>query len=154
MVVVAVLAIAVIGVGCGGGGNGVEVAIPKPEFVKRASVVCQKASRRIKTEFAAYLNGGKSKEVERAEKAGEMTTGEAASMIAEEIVIPAMREERDAIRLLGIPAGDKGRAVALVAAFRSGVEEAEAHPQKAAEDGTDAFGRQERLAREYGLDGC
>jgi hypothetical protein len=142
--------LALIPFGCGGGSTG----ISREEFVKEASSVCRKTGERIQSEFTAYGKSREGREDVRAEEAGELTFREAAIGVANEIVIPAMRRQLAELRALGVPEGDEGRAKALLDAFGEGVEKAEKRPERAAQDGTEAFGRQERLADEYGLQGC
>jgi hypothetical protein len=137
--------------GCGGGES---PAISRAQFVREASAICGRTRDRIQSEFAAYGKSREGREAVRAEKAGELTYGEEAVRVGRRIVIPAMRRQFDELRALGVPAGGEERAKVLLAAFGAGVGKAEAHPERAAQDGTEAFGKQERLAEEYGLENC
>lgn len=65
-----------------------------------------------------------------------------------------MKRELEEFRALGIPAGDDDQVNALLVAFAEGLEKAEAHPERAATTGTEAFGKSGELAGEYGLEGC
>lgn len=145
-----VLVITLISIGCGEGGT----AITKAEFIERANAVCLKARNRIEAEFAAYGESGEAKEVERAQRANELTANQAASKVAQRILIPATRQEVEELRDLGIPSEDEDRAEALLDAFEEGIEKAEAHPERAARDGTEAFGKPGRLAADYGIESC
>lgn len=146
---VASLAIALVVAGCGGGSDE-PAGVSKAEFIREANAICEQTGERIESEFAAYLESG---EAERTGEANDLTNDEAAARVAEEILIPAMRQRLEKLRALGIQDGDE-RASALLEAFDEGIEKAEAHPERAVRDGTEAFGKSERLASEYGLDSC
>jgi hypothetical protein len=146
----AALVVAVL-VGCGGNEG---TAITKAEFIEKANAVCAKTKERVETEFAAYGDSGEAREAERAQRANELTVNEAAAKVAVKILIPAMRQEVEELRDLGVPSEGEGRAEALLDAFAEGIEKAEARPERAARDGTEAFGRSGRLAEEYGIENC
>jgi hypothetical protein len=148
----AALACALMAFGCGSGGG--EGSISKSEFIRRASEICRAADGRIQAKFAAYGRSSERRKIERAERAGELTFEEASARVAEGILIPVMRQESEELRGLGIPEEGEGRTKALLKAFDEGIKAAEAHPQRAAHDGTEAFGKSSRLAEEYGLEGC
>jgi hypothetical protein len=150
----AALTAVVILAGCG---ESDEPAISKAEFIEQASAVCAKTSSRIETEFAAYGESREAREVERARRANELTAekaNKAAARVGEEILIPAIRRQLAELRELGVPREDGGGTEELLAAFDEGIEKAEARPERAARDGTEAFGKSRRLAEEYGIDNC
>jgi hypothetical protein len=140
--------------GCGGGDGEKPPPISKAAFVKRGSVICEATRRRIRADFEEFTRGKGGEEIEKAEKAGELTPEEAAARVGEEIVVPAMRRELEEFRALGVPPGDGEKATALLAAFEEGVEKAERHPERAASDGSEAFARSGKVAAAYGLEGC
>lgn len=149
-----VLSIALALAGCGGGSGGETAGLSKADFIKKATAVCQGARRRIESEFAAYSNGGEGKAAQRAVKAGELTVNEAAARIAAKILIPSVRRELAELRALGLPESQGDRVKAMLDSLQEGIEKAEAHPERAARDSTEAFGRPERLIREYGIGPC
>lgn len=152
-----VLALASVLAGCGGGGAGGQVTIAKAEFIEQANAVCLRTRKEIAAEFASYGESRVAREAERAQRAGELTANEAneaAARVAERILIPAMRSQLEELRELGTPSEDDDRAQAVVDAFDEGIEKAEARPERAARDGTEAFGRAHRLADEYGVANC
>jgi len=148
----AALACALAIAGCGGGAR--EGSISKAEFVKQASEICRQADARIRAKFSAYGRSRERRQIERAERAGELTFKEAAAQVGERLLIPVMRKEFEELRGLGIPDESQRRTRALLTAFGEGIEAAEAHPERAAHDGTEAFGKSSRLADEYGLERC
>jgi hypothetical protein len=149
-----ILAVALISVGCGGGRSDSPAQIPKREFVEKGSAICVATRKRIRSDFEVYTRGKEGREVELAEKAEEMTPEEAAGRIGRKIIVPAMKRELEEFQGLGIPEGDEDQVDALLRAFEEGVEKADAHPERAATTGTEAFGTSGKLASEYGLRGC
>lgn len=150
-----ILTVALVVAGCGGGGDSGEPAqIPKREFVEKGSAICVATRTGIRSDFEVYARSREGREVELAEKADEMSPEEAAANVGIKIIVPAMKRELEEFRALGIPEGDDDRVNALLSAFEEGVEKAEAHPERAATTGTEAFGKSGKLASEYGLEGC
>lgn len=143
------LAAALIAAGCGGSGSGEPTPIAKSDFIEGAEAVCAEAARRIESEFQAYERSGRA-----ADEANELSVNEAAASVAKKILIPAKRQELEELRKLEIPEEDADRVNAMIAALDEGVEKAEARPERAARDGTEAFGKVDRLAAEYGIEGC
>jgi len=137
--------------GCGASEG---TAITRAEFIEDANAVCAKARKRIQAEFTAYGEGEEAREAERGQRAGELTANQVAANVGVKILVPAMRREVEELRSLGIPSKGEHQAEALLDAFDEGVERAEAHPERAARDGTEAFGEPGRLAREYGIESC
>ncbi len=110
------------------------------------------ATRRgIRADFEAFTKSAEGREVERAEKAKELTPGEAAAQVGEEIIVPAMRRELEEFRDLGVPPGDDRAVTALLVALEAGLEKAEGNPERAAADG---FSESGEAAKGYGLEGC
>ncbi len=145
------LVFALIVVGCGSGGDdgeGTTSEISKAAFVKRAEAICAETQERASSAFRAYM----------VQHSGEALTAEkeraAQAEVGKTIVVPAKRQEAEELRALGAPAGDEKLAEAIVGAYEEGVEIALAHPEQATQDGTEAFGKAERLAAAYGLEGC
>jgi hypothetical protein len=133
------------------------VAIAKAEFVERANAVCLETRKEIAAEFSSYGESRVAREAEKAQRAGELTAGEAneaAARVAERILIPAMRSQLEELRGLGTPREDGDRAEAMIDAFDEGIEKAEARPERAARDGSEAFGKARRLATEFGVTSC
>jgi heme-degrading monooxygenase HmoA len=146
------LAAAFVLVGCGADEDSAQIS--KSAFVNKGSAICIATRRGIRSDFEAFTKGSEGKEVERAEKANELTPEEAAERVGEEIVIPAMRQELAEFRALGVPPGGEDEVIALLKAFEEGVDRAEGDPEGAATDGTEAFGESGKVAEAYGLEGC
>jgi hypothetical protein len=146
-----ILTVASILAGCGGGESDEPMQISKREFVEKGSAICLATRRGIRSDFEVYARG---REAGLAGKADELTPEEAAAKVGGKIIVPAMKRELEEFRALGMPQGDDDRVKALLSAFEEGVEKAEAHPERAATTGTEAFGKSGKLASEYGLEGC
>jgi hypothetical protein len=140
--------------GCGGEDGKEPEPITRSAFVEKGSAICVATRQEIRADFEAFTKGKGGKEIERAEKANELTPEEAAAQVGEEIIVPAMRREREEFRALGVPPGDDEKVTALLKAFEEGIEKAEEHPERAATDGTEAFGESGKAADDYGLEGC
>jgi len=147
------LALVLIVSGCGGSGDE-PTQISRAVFVKKGGAVCLATKRQIRSDFEAYRKGPQGKEMERAEKANELTPKEAAAKVGKEIIVPVMRQELEEFQALGVPPGDDAEVTALLEAFEEGIEKAQRHPERVASDGTEAFGKSGRLAGDYGLEGC
>jgi hypothetical protein len=143
-----------IAAGCGGGDGDERAPISRSAFVEKGSAICVATRQGIRSDFEAFTTGDEGREIERAEKAGELTPEEAAAQVGEEIIVPAMRKELEEFRALGIPPGDNDEVATLLKAFEEGLEKAEGHPERAAANGTEAFGSSGEVAGDYGLEGC
>lgn len=151
------LALALILAGCSGDDGGGQAFIAKAEFIERANAICLKTRREIAAEFAVYGKSRAAREAERARQANELSTAEAneaAASVAKRILIPAMRTQQEELRNLGSPNEGGDQAQAVLDAFDEGIEKAEARPERAARDGTEAFGKAGRLAEEFGIASC
>lgn len=146
------LALAFLAVGCGSGDE--PAPISRSAFVEKGSTICVATRQGIRSDFETFTKGKGGREIERAEKANEMTPEEAAAQVGEEIIVPAMRKELEEFRALGVPPEDDDKVAALLNALQEGVEKAEKHPERAATDGTEAFGNSREVADDYGLEGC
>lgn len=146
-----VLALALVGVGCGGGSGGEPAPISRAVFIARGSAICVATRRGIRSDFEAFTKSADGREIERAERAGELTPEEAAGQVGEGIVVPAMRRELEEFRALGVPPGEDREVAALLAAFEAGLEKEEGDPKRAAADG---FSESGKVADGYGLEGC
>jgi hypothetical protein len=147
------LATVLIVAGCGGSGDE-PTQISRAAFVRKGGAICLATKRQIRSDFEAYRKGPQGKEIERAEKANELTPEEAAAKVGNELIIPAMREELEEFQALEVPPGGDAEVAALLGAFEEGIEKAVRHPERVATDGTEAFGKSGRLADDYGLEGC
>ncbi len=129
--------------GCGGGGQSdtATASITKAEFVKSASAACAKIHGRAQAEFDALMEGK-----------GGPASGLGA--LGKKFVIAPKQQEVKEFIALGLPSGGESQVKAIIAAFESGIKEAEQDPTAVAQNSTDAFGEPEKLAAEYGLKGC
>lgn len=131
------------GAGCGGGDSDAATAsITKAEFVDKASAACARIHGKAQAEFDAYMEG---------QSPG---TGSGLEELGKKFVIaPKQREVKEFVAL-GTPAESESQVRAIVVAFEKGIKEAEKDPAAVAQDSTAAFGVPEKLAAEYGLEGC
>jgi hypothetical protein len=148
------LAATLIVAGCGGANGEGSAPISRSAFVEKGSAICVATRQGIRSDFETFTKGEGGREIARAEKANELTPEEAAAQVGEEIIVPAMRQELEEFRALGVPPGDDEKVTALLKALQEGVEKAEKHPERAATDGTEAFGKSREVADDYGLEGC
>lgn len=145
------VAIAVLAAGCGDEGS---TAPTRAEFVAGVNEICAETRSRIESEFTAYGASKARRKAEGAQRSGALTPDEVAAKVAQKIIIPAMGDEVDELRALGLPNRENDRAEELLDAFGEGVRKAKAHPERAARDGSEAFGEARRLAREFGIENC
>jgi hypothetical protein len=137
------LMIAGIVAGCGGNDSG---SISKAEFVKQGNAICEATHSKVRARVAALLRGREPTNPAEALKAE--------AEVGRRVLIPAMRDQAQEIGALGAPSGDAARVKAIVAATEEGLGKAAKHPERAVKDGTEAFGKADRLARAYGLTAC
>jgi hypothetical protein len=140
-----ILAVAVVVAGCGSSGDA-QTEISRAEFVRQANALCHDTEVRLKAGIARLLAGNEpsnGREVVKAE-----------AEVGRKVLIPAMEDQAEKIEALGAPNGDAAKVHAIVRATEEGLGKAEKHPERAVKDGTEAFGKANRLARAYGLSAC
>ena len=72
----------------------------------------------------------------------------------EEVLLPAVRNQVDGIRALGLPSEGEEEADAVLKAAEKGLEEAEEDPSSVATENGKQFAEANKLAREFGLTTC
>jgi alkanesulfonate monooxygenase SsuD/methylene tetrahydromethanopterin reductase-like flavin-dependent oxidoreductase (luciferase family) len=137
--------------GCGGDGT---TTLVRAEFVAGANEICAETRARIESEFTAYGTSEARRRAEKGQRSGALTADEVAAKVALRIILPALEDEVDKLRAVGLPDRASDRAEELLEAFDEGVRTAKAHPERAARDGSEAFGEARRLAREFGIESC
>lgn len=138
---IAAVIIAFTAIGCGGKNQ--SDAAAKAEFVKKADALCKEAEKALQVGIQEELAGHEPRNAAAAKQAE--------AQIGKKVLIPAKRREAGELQALGSPSGDEDRVAAIVQATREGLRKAEAHPERAVKDGTEAFGKANRLKQEYGL---
>lgn len=135
--------------GCGSdSGGGATDEISKAAFIKRAETICVGTQERASAKFRSYMVKHGAETLTAAQER------KAQAEVGETILVPAKRQEVEELRALGAPPGDEKQVEEIVGAYEKGIEVATAHPEEATKNGTEAFGKAERLAAEYGLAGC
>ncbi len=138
-----VCVLAVVAFGCGGGGG--DETIAKAEYLEQGNAICEKARDK------------RNAEVEAASKKQKASGGKLDSAFAEELVIevlPSLTQAIDEIAELGAPDPGAKEAEAMVASYRTGIEEVEADPASALGGPADPFGEAREEADALGLKAC
>jgi hypothetical protein len=142
---VAVSVAAALALGACGGDDDDGESISKQEFVAQADEICEESDARIEAE-------GRKVFANRRPSQQEIVT------YMEEVVIPEVTQQVDAVDQLPVPEGDEEQIQAVVDSAREGLETAEADPARFAgtegEDSEDPFDEASRLAGEYGIQEC
>jgi hypothetical protein len=144
-----VLAIALIAAGCGGSSSSDSTAsLTKAEFVKQGNAICAIGNKQIEAGFESFAKENHLSE-------NKQPTEAQAAEIAETVLIPAVTTQIEGIRALGVPSGEEDQVNAILDAAEEGIEKAEEDPGVLlSSNGDNAFGKANKLAREYGLTTC
>ena len=139
---VLVVMIGLFAAGCGGDGQSdtTTASITKAEFVTKANAACARIHGQAQAELVDYMKN----------QTGEPTTAD----LGKRFVIAPKRREVEEFIALGLPSEDEDQVRAIVVAFETGISKAEAEPAQVAQNSTEAFGVPEKLATEFGLEGC
>jgi hypothetical protein len=125
--------------GCGGSGDSTSTSLTKPQFIKQAKAICEKAEREQLELATQYL-----KKHPGAEE--------------EEMIIPAgvppLQKQAEQLTALPAPAGDEAKVDAFLAAFEEGIKDMEANPQDALSPASNPFKKANELGEKYGLTNC
>lgn len=142
----AVVALGSVAVGCGGGGGTATAApeLTKPQFVKQATAICQKAAEEkeaklfaaIKKEEGRGLFGATNSELEK---------------LALEVVLPVYGETISQLGRLNLQPKDKAQVAKILHAYEAALKKAEADPVAALEK--NPFAKADEAATAYGF-GC
>jgi len=117
-------------------------ASSKPEFLARADEICLSIETQIEASGDDLFNApGRPKPA---------TVGE----FAFDVAIPKLREEVEAIRALGVPAGDDEQVEAILAAAERGIEQIRRDPDVLVSSAPPGLREAGRLARRYGSREC
>jgi hypothetical protein len=147
--IVAVAAVALVVAGCGSSGDSTTdttASLSKAEFVKQGNKICEEGNKSIEAEFEEF-----SKENHLSEtKAPPKPVQEEA---IEQILIPAINGQLEAVRALGTPEGDEGELEEVLVAEEEVLEEAEEEPTVLFES-TAKQKEANKMAVEYGLTVC
>jgi hypothetical protein len=145
----ALAAISMIVAGCGGGGDSTDStsSLTKAAFIKQGNAICAEGNEEIEEgfeEFAEENNLPKNKQPSKAQL----------TEVVEEVVLPAVEDQVESIRDLGLPREGGEEADEVLKAAEAAVEEAEEDPTKLASEKGDPFAEANKLARKFGLTTC
>jgi hypothetical protein len=121
-------------------------SLSKAEFIKKATVACELERKNLVTEVTDFMSEGL--------KEGKNEKALIASM-AKVVMVPTVEAEMDAIRTIGVPAGDEDEIEAILATEQGGIEEVK--QLKSADDLEeieDHFTEATKKFRAYGFEAC
>ena len=143
----ALVALAAIVAGCGSDDSETTSSLTKAEFIKQADAICKKENAKIATEFKSFAK-------ENGIPLDKEPNPEQGEELVEEILIPNVKSQAEAIRDLGAPSGEEEKVTELLESLDEGIEEAEEDPGALFSSETDSFAKANKLARDYGLEVC
>jgi hypothetical protein len=152
-----VVAIAVIATGCGGGGDtssssgsadsgGGSDNPTKAEFISQGDAICKKGNSDIQTEAKSYAK-------ENGINLKKKPTKEQLDEISENVVVPSLRNQLEALKELGIPSEGEEVVEELLESLEEGIEKGEEDPSAFVGEGT-VLVKADKLAKEYGFKEC
>jgi hypothetical protein len=147
-------AITMIVGGCGGGDETTDstastdsTELTKAQFVKQGNAICAKANKELNEGAEKIFKENGLSESQRP------TTAELKE-VAEKFVTPIVGRQIDEIRALGTPAGEEEQVEKVLTAVEEGIEKSEKNPDSLLAGKNSAFGKANKLAKEYGLKVC
>jgi DNA-directed RNA polymerase subunit F len=134
-------------VGCGGEGETTAAPVEPPaltreEFLAEADRICFATESQIEAAVDDYAVSGEEPDPAQVRR------------VVGQIVVPSLRSEARAIRLLDPPPADEDEVEAILAATSRGADELAADPLSAIDGPPAALLEAERLARRYGSQEC
>jgi hypothetical protein len=145
-VLAAFVALAAIVAGCGSDSETTE-SLTKAEFIKQADAICKKEDAKIESEFKSFAK-------ENGIPLDKEPNPEQGEELVEEILIPNVQNQSEAIRDLGAPSGEEEKVSELLDSLDEGIEEAEEEPGSLFTSKSDPFAEANKLARDFGLEVC
>jgi len=140
---VALISIAATGAliaGCGGSDDSSPTELSRPEFVAKATAICQPVNQQIEAAAKRYLGGARPapQDFER---------------FAKTAVVPDTQRLIDQFKQLTPPASETSAYAALIDELQNTNDRVKANPQLLAQQGNPYAGAQ-KLAKRAGLDAC
>jgi len=122
-------------------------------FVVKGDAICTDGRKEVEADFAAYLKKEKIKGIgESGESAAETKKHEAA--LVKTIAIPALREQVEKIKALGLPEGAEDEAEAFLEAVEEDIAIGEEDPQALFKNAKKTFAKSDKIAQEIGFEVC
>lgn len=145
----ALAVLAMIVAGCGGDSDSTEStsSLTKAEFLKQGNAICAKGEKEIEEGFEEFAKENNLPENKQPSKA-QLTEA------VEEVVLPAVDEQVESIRDLGLPSEGGEEADEVLKAAEEAIEKGEEDPASLANEKADPFAKANKLARDYGLTKC
>lgn len=138
------VALLLMGVAIGCGGSDETSSLTKAQFIKQADAACARADAAQSKALAAYA---KSESKLPSSKAGQ-------EEIVMKIGLPPVEVGVEEISALGAPDGEEDEVDALIAAWETAIEDAEADPLTVTKPAGNPFNEADKLAAAFGLKGC
>lgn len=137
------LALSPLVVGCGGddeeeGGTAQPEPLSKADFVEQANKICADGNAEIEA---------------AAQDLPDEPTEEQVTQFSEDVLLPNIQGQHDAIADLGAPEGDEDEVTAILEALQEGLDVVEEDPSTLLSD-EDPLGEASDLAEDYGLADC
>lgn len=128
-------------------------SISSTAFVKEANRICKATLKAVTSKTFPIMEKelGKTPEFDRKSE-NEREALEA--RLVSTVMAPALHEEVDELRALGIPAGDEGQVEAMLESFEKLAVVAETKADEVVKYGTTAMDRPTNLADQYGVERC
>jgi hypothetical protein len=149
-VAVAVLLLGLALPGCGGGGSPDETtaALTKAAFVRQADAICQGTREEIVKEFSKIQKLADDPQARE----------ELEYKLISSLLIPSLEHEVEQLRALGAPPGG-AQIERMLKLIEGAIAEAKTEPETyvagdSYRNGSVHFGKAQRLARDYGIEGC
>jgi hypothetical protein len=147
IVLVALVAVAAIVAGCGSDDSETTASLTKAQFIKQADAICKKEDAKVEGEFKSFAK-------ENGIPLNKEPNPEQGEELVEEILVPNVRNQSEAIRDLGAPSGEEEKVTELLDSLDEGIEVAEEDPGALFDSKSDPFAKVNELARDYGLEVC
>jgi len=138
LIAVSIAAVLLGSTGCGSSSSA-EPTISKKEFLKKADIVCEQASREQGELAVAYIKKHpRAEEQDYAEPAG----------------IPPLEKQIRQLRALGTPAQDRAELVAYLDQFDTDLAAAKEEPLSMLSEADNPFAQTIKLGKKYGFNDC
>jgi hypothetical protein len=119
----------------------------------KGDAICAKGRKEVEANFTAYLKKNKIKELgESGESAAETKKHEAA--LVETVALPALRDQVEKLKALGMPEGAEDEAEEFFEAVEEDIEAGEEDPQALFSSAEKTFAKSDKIAQEIGFEVC
>ncbi len=158
--VLAALACVLVAAGCGssssdsdGSSSSDAPPITQALFVAKGDTICTDGRKEVEADFTAYLKKEKLKGIgESGESAAETKKHETA--LVKTIALPALREQVEKIKALGLPEGAEDEAEEFLEAVEEDITIGEQDPQALFKNAKKTFAKSDKIAQEIGFEVC